>query len=372
MTTLCTDLSSTVFAGRAEAFHALHRATDSHLFAHNLRTKATLLRSGDYALPVTVNDAEQGNAWVCSPRTTYADYAREELERNLHPLAAVPLGLVCLAYAQVLDRAAIDRAVALNNWLLSTNIYPALDRARLADLVQQARRCWPRHALWFRSLNGRLNQDWMAALAALGFRMVPSRQVYLFDDLRSQVKRHQNLRRDLQLLRTTPLSRTDGSDFTPLDYQRTEALYGKLYLDKYSTLNPQYTARFIERWHTAGLLRIQGFRDAAGMLQAVVGMFEQEAIVTAPIVGYDTALPQSLGLYRLLMASVFEQAMASGSIVNLSAGAAHFKRLRGGTPAIEFSAVLASHMPWPTRCAVAVLSNLTTRIGVPIMQRLKL
>ena len=363
---------ATASASRAAAFGAIHCGTDPAHFADNLKTDVALLQSGGYCVPVTVNDGEKGNAWVCSPFATYCDYALEELERNVHPILGAPLRLVCRAFGRVLERAAIDRAVTLNNWLLSTNIYPALDCQQLEDLVQQARRRWPHHALWFRSLNGSLNRDWITALGALGFRMVPSRQIYLFDDLRSTAPRHRDLKRDMRLLRRTPLARTDGSDFTLADYLRIEALYGKLYLDKYSRLNPRYTAYFMERWHAANLLQFVGFRDDAGILQAAVGMFAQDGTLTAPVVGYNTALPQSLGLYRLLMASVFEQAMASGAIVNLSAGAAHFKRLRGGMPAIEYSAVLAPHMPAATRRAVAVLSAFTTRIGIPIMQRFKL
>jgi hypothetical protein len=372
--------SGTAGADRAAAFGAIHRGVDARRFAGNLRTEVELLQAGAWRMPVTVNDGDDAgnapNAWVCSPLTTYCDYAREELARNVHPVLAAPLDLLCRAYGRVLRRAAIDRAVALNNWLLSTNVYPALDHDRLDETIGQARRRWPRHALWFRSLNGTLNRDWIEALGRRGFRLVPSRQVYLFDDLRTKAAREaglkRDLKRDLRLLDKTPLARTDGGDFAPADYARIEALYAKLYLDKYSRLNPAYTARFMRDWHAAGLLRFQGFRDAAGTLLAVVGTFAQDGVVTAPIVGYDTALPRALGLYRLLMASVFEAAMASGDTVNLSAGAAHFKRLRGGVPAIEYSAVLVSHMPAATRCAVAALSSLTMRVGIPIMERFEL
>ncbi|MGR5415062.1 hypothetical protein ACPV52_20615, partial [Vibrio astriarenae] len=82
-----------------------------------------------------------------------------------------------------------------------------------------------------------------------------------------------------------------------------------------------------------------GFRDADGVLRAVVGVFGQGPLLTAPLVGYDTTWPQSAGLYRLLMAHVLRTTMARDAELNLSAGAAHFKRLRGGVPAIEMSAV---------------------------------
>jgi hypothetical protein len=64
--------------------------------------------------------------------------------------------------------------------------------------------------------------------------------------------------------------------------------------------------------------------------------------------------------------------MTTGATVNLSAGAAHFKRLRGGRPAIEYSAVLARHLPAFTRHAISLLRLLATSVGVPIMERYEL
>ncbi len=72
------------------------------------------------------------------------------------------------------------------------------------------------------------------------------------------------------------------------------------------------------------------------------------------------------------MAAVLKYAANSGKRVNLSAGAAQFKRLRGGVPAIEYSAVLVSHLPKRRQRAVRVLRALTQRVGVPLMRRFKL
>ena len=94
--------------------------------------------------------------------------------------------------------------------------------------------------------------------------------------------------------------------------------------------------------------------------------------MTAPVVGYNTTLPQSLGLYRLLMATVFEEAMRTNLVVNLSAGAAQFKRQRGGRAEIEYSAVLVRHLHFNTRVALAGLRWLTASVGVPLMKRFRL
>ena len=350
----------------------LHRDTPSLLFASNIDTQLASLSAGPWTLPVTVNHGERGNAWVCSPLTTYVDYAAEEALRHLPRGLAAPLSAACRGVGGLMRGARIDDAVALNNWLLSTNLYPPLDQAALDTLITSARQRWPKHALWCRSLNAAQNADWLRALQQRGFLLIPSRQVYLFEALSSGKRQPPDVRRDLKLLRDTPLQRVPSAGFGEQDYARVAALYAALYLDKYSLFNPQYTALFMQRWHQSGLLALHGFRDAAGALQAVVGLFRQGDTLTAPIVGYNTALPKSLGLYRLLMATVFDEAMRSGATVNLSAGAAQFKRQRGGRAEIEYSAVLAAHLPLKTRVALKSLRWLATHVGVPLMKHYRL
>lgn len=356
------------FNVKAERFAAIHAGVPTQPYVGNLTTTVELLREGSLTLPCTVNHGEPENAWVCSPLATYGSYVIEEIDRTIPRPWSLPLKALCHGYRGVLSAAAIDQTVTVNNWLLSTNLYPACDAAALARMIARLRERWPQHAIWFRSLNARHNQSWIDALRALGFDLLPSRQVYLYDDLENA--RHADLRRDLNLLKRTPLQpvREFGAD----DFARIEALYGLLYLDKYSRLNPHYRAAFMQRWHAQGLLDVWGLRDEAGVLQAALGTFRQGDTISAPIVGYNTALPQSLGLYRLLMARVFEMARRDGLKVNLSAGAAHFKRLRGGQPALEYSAVLSSHLPASRRFALSTLRGLTQYIGVPVMQRLEL
>jgi len=278
-----------------EAFGRVHAGRPTAPLISNLDTQVALMGSGENAVPVTINTNERNNAWVCSPYTAYCSYAIEELERLAHPIVTRPLSWLCRAAGASLLRGEIDRAVAINNWLLSTNLYPPLDRTVLRQWIAESRERWPDHSIWFRSLNDAWTADWIAALVAEGFVLLPSRQVYLYSDIATLPRRHGDLKTDLKLLDRTPLERCGPDGFRPADWLRIEALYAKLYLEKYSGLNPVYRAAFIEAWHRAGLLTLIGFRDGDGVLQAVVGMFERHGVITAPLVGYDTALPQKLG-----------------------------------------------------------------------------
>lgn len=361
------------FADKAGAFLHVHRGQASLPFVANLVTQIDVVEAGGLPLPVTVNgsDDRADNAWVCSPITTYGRYATEESERLApRPLRPLLRGAIGVADAWM-RHAQLDRAVAINNWLVSTNLYPSAAAFDLDALVRTCRERWPDRAIWLRSLNTLQHADWLRAATAAGFALIPTRQVYVFRNLRN-TRLHQNLRRDLHALDKTPLTFVPHDAFTDADFAQAERLYAQLYLDKYSALNPRYTAAFLRAWHAAGLLDCAGFRDAQGVLRAVVGVFGQGPLLTAPIVGYDTTWPQSAGLYRLLMAHVLRMTITRDAELNLSAGAAHFKRLRGGVPAIEMSAVYCHHLQPATRRAMAVLRTLTTRIGVPIMQRFQL
>ena len=142
------------FARRVQAFERIHAGVDSRELVANLATRAEFLDDGERRYPVSVDDGDiGGNAWVCSPRTTYGDYASEEAVRYA-PSAAEPL---LRAAGRGLDgwlrRAGIDRAVAINNWWLSTNLYPQWRPGSAARLLRGALQRWPDHAVWLRSLN---------------------------------------------------------------------------------------------------------------------------------------------------------------------------------------------------------------------------
>lgn len=360
------------FALRARAFADLHAGRTAEPWVGNVRARVEALQTGAGPLPVTVHDATAGDAWICSPRTTYADCAGEEAERYL-PRALGPLGAMLPGIlGNVIAGSGLDRAASINNWLLSTNLYPALGRVPLPQLLDEAVARWPQHALWFRSLNACDTADWLAALREHGCLPVASRQVYLYDRLVELPARHRDLRRDLALLHKTPLRHAANDRIGDADYSRIAELYALLYIGKYSRANPVYGEAFMRAWHRVGLLEFEGFRDEDGRLSTVVGLFRQANTATAPIVGYDTTQPGKAGLYRLATACAYRRCMARGWRLNFSAGAAGFKRLRGGQPAIEYSMVFARHLPRRTRAALRTLSAATCHIGAPLLRRFAL
>lgn len=371
MTTI-PDVNLEEFNAKAAAYLRIHRQQPTKPYITNVQTEVDLIATGGPYLPVTINDAQPDNAWICSPITTYVNYATEELRRLAHPAITAPLRGVTAGVGAWLRYAAIDRSVAVNNWLVSTNTYPNLADVRLDQVMEEARDRWPTHAIWFRSLNEVHHADWLRKLSAQGCILIPSRQVYLFEDVARLAMQRRDLKRDLALVGRHDREHRIAIDFDDDDFRRIGDLYTQLYIRKYSTLNPCYHWSLIKAWYRARLLQLRGIRDESGVLQGVVGIVRFGNLLTSPIVGYNTALPEKLGLYRMLSSLVMREAMEESCLVNLSAGVAHFKRQRGGRPAMEYSAVAAWHLPRKTRLALEALSAVTRHVGVPVMRRYRL
>ena len=163
-----------------------------------------------------------------------------------------------------------------------------------------------------------------------------------------------------------------AASFSPADYKRAADLYNMLYLEKYTALNPQYTASYLAQAHQIDMLKITGLRGSDGTLDGVIGLFENGETLTVPIMGYDTTKPQKLGLYRMLNVIGHDHAVTKGLFYNMSAGAAAFKRNRGAKPVIEYSAVYVEHLNLRARAATGIVKALLDWIGTPLLKRFEL
>jgi hypothetical protein len=94
--------------------------------------------------------------------------------------------------------------------------------------------------------------------------------------------------------------------------------------------------------------------------------------MTTPLLGYDTSLPQEVGLYRMLSAQLTLEATKRGIILHQSSGAASFKRFRGFIENIEYSAVFYQHLPFWRQLVWRLLGLLVNQIAVPLMKKYKL
>jgi len=348
----------------------------------NVATQVAVLDTGTHQFPLTINQGNEvtycgeQNSYVVSPLAAYTDYAFFEISRLDGLWAKWFLILLIKAIRAVFRQAALDRVVHVNNWMLSTNIYPSdWNGENLAAIKNRLIEQFPSYAIAFRSLNEASNAPLIAELESQGFMRVPSRQVYLFDFLSAQLQKnpvHHNCKLDEKLLQKSCYKIIDGKSLGADSFKRLEELYNLLYLKKYCRLNPQYSAEWLKAGCDNGWLELQVLQHESGTIDGVVGWFSEGDLITAPIVGYDTNLSPAIGLYRMLTHLCIARARQQKKILNFSSGAAHFKRLRGGQAAIEYTLVYVEHLPFYQACAWHLLGAILHLIAIPMMKNRKL
>jgi hypothetical protein len=341
---------------------------DPTTYIANAHTQLQVLQSGGTVLPITLSEFHRENSYVCSPYSHYVSYGQEEFSTLKNPAFEACLRLLFIPIAYYFKQTHLDQVVYVNNWLVSTNLYPALPPELSPAIMRHLTEAFPDRAIIFRSVDGFANGPLLNELKQQGAHLIFSRSVWYQNPRSPLTTKRQHYKADLRLYRHTPYRVITADQLSPSDIPRIVQLYNCLYLDKYSKYNPQFTEAFIRLAIANNLLTLKAFqRD--GQIDAVLGYFTRNAIGTPPIFGYDTTKPQSLGLYRLVGTQFSQEAAAHGFLANFSAGVGSFKKNRGCQNAIEYNAVFCGHLPKSRQRPWILLRTLMDRFAIPIIQK---
>ena len=335
----------------------------------NVEVQMLLLRQGDRLIPASVSDGRWGGSYVASPHSAYILYAREELDLiDLGWLRLPAMGLIGVADA-LFRLIGINRVVSIDNWLLSTNLHGRWMGEGVADIRAQLADRFTGHFFCVRSVDRWSNPALVEALVLDGWLLLPSRQIWVTDDMARDWFARNNVQNDRRMLGRSNLQIEDLSVMSDSDADRIAALYKMLYIEKYSALNPLYTARWMQHAMACSLLHFRVARAGDGQIMAVAGFVVRDGVTTNPMLGYDTAQPQSAGLYRIACYIFGDYARSHGLRVNGSAGAAHFKQQRGARSEIEYTAFYVGHLPWWRQWPMRVIAAVMTAVVIPVMKK---
>jgi phage pi2 protein 07 len=346
----------------------------SSRFIKNVNSQLLALAIDDLVLPVTVNSQELENCYVCSPYNHYVTYSKEELKTLKNSFLEKILEFIINLLGLFLNWGQINKVVIVNNLLLSTNLYPNLTSEEIHEITKYLQEGFPKHTIIFRSINTFINDELFNVFKNNGYHMIGSRQIYLFnskDQSTVRTKMRWRLKQDFKLIQQQGYEVIDSSQISLEEIPRLVELYNALYLEKYSYHNPQFSDRFLEMALENKALQIKALRKE-GKIDGVIGFYEINGIMTTPILGYDTTIPQEVGLYRMLSALLTVEAIEKGIILHQSSGAASFKRFRGFISNIEYSAVFYHHLPWRRQLVWRFLGVLVNKMAVPLMKKYKL
>jgi len=360
------------FNDKSQKYSAPFIQFPSNQWILNTETTMTTEEIGGFIFPVTLNETEYESSYVCSPYNALVTYSQDELVKIKNRPMRLFLSLLLKAMGGLFRWGEINKNLCVNNFLLSTNPYPDWQGEGAKEHLNKCLSQYPNHTIAYRSLNNHTNEALIQNLTNLGFILVPSRQVYIFDFKLCDFKSRNNTQNDRRALAKSEYKLVMHEEICESDYPNIVSLYNKLYLDKYSQHNPQFSLKLIAYWHKHKLLTMFGLRDSQGDLQGIIGIFESEKVITAPLVGYNTDLPNQNALYRILIYLILDYSEKKGHCLNLSSGASDFKILRGGQPFIEYSALYVKHLPFYRRLTWKVVNGLLRTLFVPLVKRYKL
>lgn len=342
-------------------------------FISNVQSEIYILHIDALFIPITVNEKEYHNSFVCS-MYSFLLYAEEEMRRHKRHLLRIFLS-PCLMLLKLWFRwSKINQQVIVNNFLSSTNLYDHFSPQQASRVSKFLQARFPCHAIVFRSLNAYTEKNLIEALSERGGDLITSRSVYFFDPKYYPLlpsKKRWIIQKDIKLKEQDQIQILQHEDFQLSDATEMKRLYDLLYLEKYSYFNPAFTRRFFESALQDRTFNLCGVRYN-GRLVGFIGLFNMKGILATPFAGYDTKLPANLGLYRLLIASALEESLSSNAIFHMSAGAGHFKRCRGAFQERESMAVFCDHLPIYRRFIWKILRTLFNEIGARMLKKYKL
>lgn len=341
-------------------------------YIRNARTNLMILSIDGLPIPLTCSDSNYTDTYVCSPYTHYVSYPLHELNKSeASSWRRMQNNSALKTLGALLRFAHVNRTIHVNNWLVSTGLYPSLTASQIERITYYLTARFRNHGVVFPWINERTATSLFRILPTLGYILVASRPIYIFPgrSLRQLKKAHRrHLRKDYEMLRGGGYELIHPRDFGEEDAPRLFELYNLLNIQQHSTLNPQFTQEFFSHLVRDRPIELYGLRKS-GRIDAIMGYFELEGTMVSPIIGYDTGVPRSVGLYRMLSSLAFNIALTNGLIDHASAGAASFKRNRGYLGVIEYSAVYVQHLPSVRRSAWSLIRTLGERVAIPYMQR---
>lgn len=333
-------------------------------FIDNARVDLRIASCAGQLLPIVVTSGTRGNAETCDLRTHYVDYVPMQFRRRGRPSAGWMSRLRNTPAALLMTIGGLDRVVYVNNFLFSTNPTLRLDTSQLRALTAALVEAYPEHVILVRSVNPQVDASSHRALQEARYTMTHSRTVYLFEPGSPQVTERTNVRDDRRLLATTSYRTVTDRNRLARAAPRLTHLYRALYLGKHPRHNPAFNERFFAHVLASRVWEFVGF-EHEGSIDAFVSYFVDGNFLVGAAIGYDLERPKRLGLYRLAVMFLLEEAERRGLRLNLSAGADEFKRGRGGRACHEFDAIYDRHLPRRARLGLTYLRRASNRgLGV--------
>lgn len=334
----------------------------------NIKTEMRVLSIDHLVLPVTINDAEANNSYVCSFYSYYIGYGLNATMRIKNKILKKSIQIILKCLGSFLKLGKIDKVVSVNNWLFSTNIHPKLTDSQVLKIKTLIQNEFPSHAIVFRSVKVMEEYSCIKALKNNQFDLVATRQIFFTDPKKAEVFESRLFKSDLKFLKSTDYELGGLNVSSKEELFTSLSLYHSLYLEKYSSINPCINESFMQLVADHNLFKFKTLKKN-GKIEGVVGHYSMYGTMMSPFFGYNPIDSGQIGLYRLLSTILALESKNSGAIFHQSSGASFYKSIRKAIPCIEYTAVYTKHLPLRRRFPWKALQAIMNYCGIHWMKK---
>ncbi len=312
-------------------------------YISNAKTDLYLIKIESLIVPISVNEREYENSYLLSSYFVVTEL-KEKLEKASAAWRFLTKPLIAF-FGQLLKWIKINKVVIINNWLFSTNLYPPLTKSQIEAITLFLKKRFPDHYFMFRSVNTYKDSTVFDGLNLQNYRMIPSRQVYLYDPHRPQsqstiVKQRKDSKR---LIKAQYYVETVDT-FSDEEIARLLELYRNVYVNRYTKYSPLYTEKYLKQALKNKFLNFKLLKKE-GKIYGVTGFLKKDGYMLTPFFGYDTSVPQEEGLYRMLSSVILEEVSKCELLSHQGSGSSNFKKWRGFIEQQEYVAIYDHHLP---------------------------
>jgi len=314
---------------------------------------ASLHWDGNSRIPVSVTLAlrKKNASYLFSPRSAWFDYLAHEC-RSQPAIVFLINTLGKLSYFL-----GIDKTVFVGNYPISTSIWSAKQENEFLGIASKMRQSHPNYYIGVRNLLPHRHPELISQLKLLGYCGIPSRVIYEFDLRAEYTPMPSHLKRDLALLKKFNLDVEISTKLDQASLVQIHGLYQKIYLEKHSLLNPQYTIKFFEDIVNQGVMSCLLIRNLEKEIISFALLSSTDQTLSVPALGFNQLMGLE-GSYRILFAAIYSYAKNRRALLNYSSGAGDFKRKRGGVACLEYTYLVSPlRGNWVQKYILKVLAN---------------
>lgn len=336
-------------------------------FVDNIETQMGVLIVEDQVFPITINDSQYTNSFVCSPYTHYVSYASVVLDKLKNPFLKKTVETFLKVYESLMKQGKINKVIIVNNWLFTTNPIPKISPAALKKINSFLNGLFPNHAIVFRSITKSTCEECYDALKNNGYNLIASRYMYLLDGANDSVFKTRIFKSDLKFFQESPFTVVKSDEINDADIPKLQELYNALYIKKYSVLNPQFNPRFFRHLIKNQLLNFRIAKENDQYV-GIVAYTCQDKQMISTIFGYEPG-ENKKGVYRYLSTILLLEAKKHQAMFNQSAGGSFYKKIRRAEGEMEYSAVYIKHLPFFRKVPWWILKALNNTFGKRYMKK---